>query len=84
MRDRDLEGYTERDRVTPLSGFHCIYFVCVGCKKVCPEKQEPVCASNKVTYANKCEFENAACTSVDITFVSIGPCGKYKNQMKNE
>jgi len=47
-----------------------------GCTKTCPSKEQPVCASNKVTYANRCEFENAACSSADITFVSIGPCGK--------
>jgi hypothetical protein len=55
---------------------YLLLFLRVGCRKICPEKEQPVCASNKVTYANKCEYENAACSSVDIRFVSIGPCGK--------
>ncbi len=55
-----------------------IYFLESGCTKICPPKEQPVCASNKVTYANRCEFENAACSSVDLRFVSIGPCGRKK------
>lgn len=45
-----------------------------ACARVCPHIDSPVCASNGVSYANRCYFEEAQCESPDISLVSTGIC----------
>ena len=47
----------------------------VECPKQCPLSYRPICASNGITYDNKCTFEQEFCNDPTVELVSVGPCG---------
>ncbi|KAL7685060.1 putative Kazal domain-containing protein [Plasmopara halstedii] len=49
------------------------------CPGRCPEVNEPVCASNGITYANECKFNLAICNSpqLNVVKVSNGTCSQF-------
>ena len=46
------------------------------CAQFCEDIYDPVCASNGMTYRNKCELDIAHCKdpSIEIPYVHVGPC----------
>lgn len=40
----------------------------------CPDNYLPVCASNRVTFANECEYNCAARTDSTLSILKEGPC----------
>jgi len=53
--------------------------------RFCATESSPVCGSDGVTYANKCELKVADCKdqSVDITVASLGECKQSGNDANN-
>lgn len=48
------------------------------CVKTCSTIYRPVCGSNRVTYINKCTFENARCRRKSLKILKQGRCDKFK------
>ncbi len=48
------------------------------CNRTCPEKSDPVCASDGKTYRNECELKRRSCLKKKPFVVARrGSCGKF-------
>lgn len=55
-------------------GSQCENGICV-CLQQCPELEEPVCASNGITYINECAMQRARCElAMDLQVIHPGEC----------